>query len=213
MSKMKKKPEQVAIIGDLVHSRGSSRIDLHEKLKAALAELPADAIEAFAPTVGDEIQGVFADLPSAIRSMHLLRLTMLAHGSDIRFGIGTGEITHVGDGIQDGSAWWHAREAIETVDELASKPGWAGVRTGLVDDDEARATLPTIHLIDAALTKLKPGACATLLGILRGETNCETAKRLGISDSANSQRTKSNDLRPLAAAMLALWPSGHDDGE
>lgn len=206
MATIKKIPELVAVIGDLVDSRGSARPATHKALKAAISQLPADALSPFAPTVGDEIQGVYASLPAAIRATHLLRL-MLTHSCDIRFGIGSGEIIDVGDGIQDGSAWWRAREAIEAVEEHAANPGWSGIRTGLINESAPRSLLPTLHLIDAHLTRLKPGARETLLGLLRKEANQDTADRLKISASANTQRVRSNDLRPLAAAMRALWPT------
>ena len=130
---------------------------------------------------------------------------MLSHGSDIRFGIGIGHIEDIGDGIQDGSAWWAARASLDDVEELAASSGWSGIRTGIDADDPRLA--PSLHLIDAALSKLKPGAAATLLGLVNGQSNQDTATALGISPSANSQRIQSNDLRPLAAAMMAHWPA------
>mgnify|MGYP002724260210 FL=1 len=203
MVDMKINPELVAVVGDLVASRGSARKATHSALMDALETLPTGVVP-LAPTVGDEIQGVFATLAESIKATHLLRLHMLSHGSDIRFGIGTGYIEEIGDGIQDGSAWWNARMALEQVEELAGTSGWSGIRTGINDDDPRLA--PSLHLIDAALSKLKPGAAGTLLGLVNDESNQETAAALGISPSANSQRIQSNDLRPLAAAMTAHWP-------
>lgn len=203
MKRMKERPELVAVIGDLVNSRGSNRLAAHNTLKAALAALPSDAVMALAPTVGDEIQGVFATAGAAIRSTHLLRLTMLAHNCDIRFGLGLGDVVEIGDGIQDGSAWWHAREGLNSVEELAQTPGWEGVRTGFPDAEPT--VLASAQLIDAHISALRPGTCETLLGLLADEPNQDTATRLGISPSANTQRVKSNNLRPLAQAMQALW--------
>ncbi|KTF03424.1 MULTISPECIES: SatD family protein [Trueperella] len=201
MATIKDKPTRVAVIGDLVNSR-AHRAHTHEALMAGLASLPPEAAD-LAPTVGDEIQGDFPTLGSAIHATHLLRLSMLAHAADIRFGIGVGEIVDIGDGIQDGSAWWHAREGLEAVENLAASPGWAGVRTG--SPDIKAPLLAGLHLIDAHLSSLKPGVCDSLLGLLRGEANQDTATRLGITASANTQRIKSNNLRPLAAAIQALW--------
>ena len=204
MPTMKKMPKRVAVVGDLVASRGSARKTVHNALMSALTTLPTGVVP-LAPTVGDEVQGVFATLAESIEATHLLRLHMLSHGSDIRFGIGIGHIEDIGNGIQDGSAWWAARAALDDVEELAASSGWSGIRTGIDADDPRLA--PSLHLIDAALSKLKPGAAATLLGLVNGESNQDTATALGISPSANSQRIQSNDLRPLAAAMTAHWPA------
>lgn len=211
MSEIKVKPELTAVIGDIIRSRGARREATHAALIHALSILPA-AITPLAPTVGDEIQGVFATVPEAIRSTHLLRLHMISHGSDIRFGIGVGQIVQISSQIQDGSAWWNAREALDGVEKLAEEPGWTGVRTGVVTEgatsDSQFTHLPaTLHLIDAAISKLKADVAGSLLGLLTGESNQTTAERLGITASANTQRILSNDLRPLAAAMRVHWPA------
>ncbi|WP_307683351.1 SatD family protein [Trueperella bonasi] len=200
---MKEESTYVAVIGDLVASRGSARKSSHSTLMEALKYLPM-GISPIAPTVGDEVQGVFGRLAEAIKATHLLRLRMLSHGSDIRFGIGLGDIEEIGDGIQDGSAWWDARAALEDVQQLYQTSGWSGVRTGVNHDDPRLA--PSLQLIDVSVSELKPSVVRTLLGLLTGESNQETAIAVGISPSANSQRVQTNQLRPLAAAMVSHWP-------
>lgn len=203
MSAMKEEITYVAVIGDLVASRGSARKSSHSTLMEALKYLPS-GISPIAPTVGDEVQGVFGRLAEAIKATHLLRLHMLSHGSDIRFGIGLGNIEEIGDGIQDGSAWWDARAALEDVQQLYQTSGWSGVRTGVNYADPRLA--PSLQLIDVSVSELKPSVARTLLGLLTSESNQETAIAVGISPSANSQRVQTNQLRPLAAAMVSHWP-------
>ncbi len=218
----------VAAIGDIVGSRSHHRTALHRALIAALVALSEHGIEPLHPTVGDEIQGIFATHGEALRATHLLRLRLRESDYDIRYGIGAGEI-HIVDresGIQDGPAWWAARDALNHTEELATTPGWAGVRTGLglgathkEGADASQATVGTspshepdapqvqalYHLIDVHISTLNPSTCGTLRGLLEGESNAETAERLSISPSANTQRVNRHALRPLAEAMRATW--------
>ncbi|EPH14773.1 MULTISPECIES: SatD family protein [Dermabacter] len=230
MAPVKDQAYAVAVIGDIVNSRDHNRTALHEHLTSALNAIQTPSHERLHPTVGDEIQGVFATHGDALRATHILRLHLREHDIDIRFGIGAGEIRIIdeGAGIQDGSAWWAAREALERTEELAQTSGFSGIRTGLsaatsenTKSDGRRATVGTqapqghdtpppealCHLIDAHVSALKGGACGSLRGILEGESNGDTAARLGISPSANTQRIMRNDLRPLAEAMRATWLS------
>ncbi|RUP87487.1 SatD family protein [Dermabacter sp. HSID17554] len=228
MASMKAHTYAVAVIGDIVDSRSHDRTALHRALTTALAALSEHGIEPLHPTVGDEIQGIFATHGEALRPAHLLRLRLRESDYDIRFGIGAGEIRIVDreSGIQDGPAWWAARDALNHTEELASTPGWAGVRTGLglstthkEGSDASHATVGTspshephapqitalCHLIDAHISALNPSTCVTLRGLLEGESNVETAERLSISPSANTQRVNRHALRPLAEAIRATW--------
>lgn len=228
MAALKSRAYAVAVIGDIVNSREHDRTALHRTLKAALATLTEHGIEPLHPTVGDEIQGIFATHGEALRATHLLRLYLRESGYDIRFGIGAGEIRIVDreSDIQDGPAWWSAREALNHTEQLATTPGWAGIRTGLgpgspntKESDGSQASVGTTpsraddtpptpelcHLIDAHISALNPSTCGTLRGLLEGEPNTETAARLGISPSANTQRITRHNLRPLAEAIRATW--------
>lgn len=199
--------EVVALLVDVVSSRTAARRDLHAALRAGADEVNRD-VEALSPlrtTVGDEMQGVYPTLGDALRASIWLRLE-LAPTWDVRCGIGGGEVTEVGDGIQDGSAWWRAREAIDWVKALAAKPGHASARTA-IRDGRANA-MPVAdamaRLVDAHVARLRPGALASLHGLLRGHDNAAVAAAQGITASANSQRIANNGLRPLADAIAAL---------
>jgi hypothetical protein len=110
-----------AVIGDLVRSR---RVEDRAAVQQALATVLAEVTEVlqpaqpFAPTTGDEYQGACADLPDAVLGALLVRLALLPL-VDVRCGIGHGAVT-VYDAsrqpvLQDGPAWWAAREALETI--------------------------------------------------------------------------------------------------
>ncbi|WP_124053932.1 SatD family protein [Arcanobacterium ihumii] len=207
-------PTKYAVIGDLVQSRKGKREQTQAALMDGLEKVTTPSIEVFHPTVGDEIQGIFASLGNAFQALHFLRVQMRILNTDIRFGIGIGEIKEIAQApsIQDGSAWWNARSAIETVHEMQGTPGRAGVRTGIIGFEEngfetITATLvsASAQLIDSQISSLKPSTCGSLLGLLIGEPNYVTAEKLSISAPANSQRVNTNNLRPLADAMRALW--------
>ena len=85
---------------------------------------------------------------------------------------------------------------------------WRAQLEGAIPRDERpEATAPSdalSRLVDVHLAGLRPGALATLRGMLDGLDNAAIAEREGISASANSQRVRNNGLRPLADAMHAL---------
>lgn len=206
-----------ALLVDIVDSRSTARRAVHEHATTQLTALnerlqPLDPLR---PTVGDEFQGVFAHLGAAIEASHRLRLLMRPY-ADVRFGIGGGDVVEIdpGAGIQDGSAWWAAREAIIRVEQLAATTGYARVRTAVhAEGGEAGAAgtaaiEPALQLIDVAISALKAGAVRALLGVLDGEEVSAIAAADEVSASAVSQRIINNDLRPLAAAMQSLWGIG-----
>lgn len=209
MANIKDYPCVVAVVLDVVSSRHADRPAQHQALLSAMERVNAaiPSLDPLRPTVGDEIQGLYPTLGSALTATIRLRL-LAAPDADLRAGIGGGEVRVIDEtrGIQDGSAWWLAREAIDAAEELARRPGYHGARTVVRDDRPT--SLPHIEalvrLTDSALRALRPGVAATLLGVLDGEDNAETARRQGISPSANSQRVANNDLRVLADAIVAL---------
>lgn len=221
MAEMKLFTSSVALLGDLVRSRSHERSALHATLMTAITDLDTatTALEPLHPTVGDEIQGIFATPGAALRTSHLLRLTLRTHEADIRFGIGLGDVRALTPDatLQDGPAWWAARAALETIEEQARSSGYAGLRTAFFLPQADGTSTPidpllhaTLHLIDTRISALKPATCATLVGLVKEETNAATAARLKISASANSQRIIGNDLKPLADLMKASWELNSD---
>lgn len=213
MSKMKPLSNVAALLLDVVGSRGDSRALRHEKLLTAVEETNqhVEPLDDLRFTVGDELQGIYPTVHDALRAAYRLRLAV-APTVDLRAGIGLGEVTVIDAerGIQDGSAWWRAREAVDEVRARADDPGHRGLRTAIAGPEDPIDPLlaSTVGLIDAHLARLRGGTVGTLRGLLEGLGNAEIAQREGISESANSQRVINNDLRPLAEAIRAVSGQG-----
>lgn len=209
MGDMKDKPYVVALLIDVVSSRHGDRAQQHALLLRAIDQVneTMPALDGLRPTVGDELQGVYPTLGAALSALYRLRL-FVAPGVDLRAGIGGGELRVIDAerGIQDGSAWWLAREAIDEAKALATSAGYRSARTAIKDTRPVASPTPDAlsRLVDSALQRLRPGVTATLLGLLDDEDNATVAERQGISPSANSQRVGTNDLRILADAIHAL---------
>lgn len=109
---------KIAVIADLVNSRsmaGRSSMQVEIERSFALVNDRTSHEQPLEPTIGDEFQAVYVTLTEALQATMLARLS-LPEGVDCRFGIGFGEVVTIGEGavgaLQDGSAWWLAREAI-----------------------------------------------------------------------------------------------------
>lgn len=204
----------IAVIVDVAKSRSHpDRRALQSSLEQSLERVNSlvESVQPLEPTVGDEFQAAYADLSTAVHATLLARLN-LPEGVDCRFGLGHGQLSTVGTGaagaLQDGSAWWSAREAItEAHDrEYAKQPF---VRTWLrsapdapldsiapASDDYVNAYLATRdHLVTAMSARER----RLLLGQMLGETQTELAEREGITQSAVSQNLR----RSGATAVLA----------
>jgi len=192
---------QVALIGDLVGSRRSSdRSQVQQHLVAALAiaNEGTTPVQALSPTIGDEFQGVYADVGSALRGSLLVRLALPAD-VDFRCGIGVGTLEIVGTSeyghTQDGPAWWAARDAIVEAKRRESGQhkhlrSWFAVsereHTG---GGGADADLVNAFLLcrDELVSRLDARQRRLVLGVLRGTSQKELATSEGISPSAVSQ--------------------------
>lgn len=209
MARMKDLPTQVAVLVDVVSSRRGDRGAQHRAILSAIDAVndAVPAVDPLHPTVGDEFQGVYPTLGAALAAVFRLRLIVAPH-IELRAGIGGGEVAVIDAerGIQDGSAWWLAREAIDAVEHLATRAGYRSARIGV--RDSRQAATPHVEamslLVDSAIHRLRPGVTDSLLGLVDGTDNAEVARRQGITASANSQRIAGNDLRILADALRAL---------
>ena len=109
-------------------------------------------------TVGDELQGVYPTLGAALEAAFSLRLA-LAPRWEVRFGLGGGELRVIDAerGIQDGSAWWSARDALEWVEEQAGRKGYASARTAIRDGREQATPQADamVRLVDASLARVR----------------------------------------------------------
>lgn len=209
----------VAVIVDLVRSRDlPDRSDAQRRLVAAftLANSKVTAIQPLAPTVGDESQALYADVPTALLATLLVRLH-LPHPIDCRFGIGAGQYESVGDGgrhpIQDGPAWWSARDAIlqTKTKEVRQNPS---LRTWYLAADGAIDGLPTIPSVaitnayllcrDELVSRMHDRGRRLLLGLLHGQSQVDLARAEGITESAVSQSLRKSGAYALQAGFDAI---------
>lgn len=206
-------PHALAVIVDVSKSRShADRRALQTEIEDAFGRVNNDVVatQPLEPTVGDEFQAVYGDLASGLRATLLARLH-LPDGVDCRFGLGLGEIAIVGTGVvgavQDGSAWWSAREAInEARRHEYSRLGF--VRTWLRDatPDSHREPLVNAYLLarDQLVGAMNPRARRLLLGQLLGNTQAELAAQEGITQSAVSQNLGRSGANALLASESLL---------
>ncbi|MFC5177198.1 SatD family protein [Nocardioides taihuensis] len=197
------------LLGDLVGSRTTAdRPALHERLVAVLDE----GNEVLGPTVplritvGDEYQGCFDDVGSALHAALWLRVALLP-ACDQRHGIGWGEVGVLAESprVEDGPGWWAARDAIEAAAEGAARPGLRHLRTayrraeGAAGPDPA-AVNAALVCRDHLLGSLGERSLRLLRGVLAGRSQVELAREEGVSPSAVSQRVRHDGLAALLAA-------------
>lgn len=188
-----------AVIGDLVGSRGArsrqaAQTALGHALEATSAVVPP--LDRLEPTVGDEFQGVYADLAAATTAALLVRLHLLGSGAgvDARAGIGVGgrEVFDAAPRpvLQDGPAWWAARAAVDRLGERAHRRRrtWFAVAEGL------EAAVPDPALVnaflvtrDALLDRVNDRGLRVLRLLLEGRAQQDVAEAEGITPSAVSQ--------------------------
>ncbi|KJC63046.1 SatD family protein [Agreia bicolorata] len=216
----------VAVIIDISRSRTHpDRELLQRELNGVFAKVNElqPGVQRIEPTVGDEFQAVYGHLGHAFRATLLARL-FLPEQIDCRFGLGSGEIKIVGHSVvgavQDGSAWWSAREAInEARKREYSKLGfvrtWFRVAEGLggaalessdraIGEAAVNAYLLTRdHIINTMSTRTR----RLFRGQLLGETQQSLAREEGITQSAVSQNLAKSGANALFASELLLLGS------
>ena len=186
------------VIGDVVASR---QIADRNQLHSHLAELLDRINQQFAPvtplrfTVGDEFQGAFATIESAVRATLHLRVGLLPV-ADLRHGLGWGEVTVLQEDprVEDGPGWWSAREAIDAVHQAQEQRHSQWVRTSARGSDVATAVDALLPVLDRVVGELDDRGIAILQGLLAGRSQREIAERLAITPSAVSQRIRSTGL-------------------
>lgn len=193
------------LIGDLVASRSvPSRTVVQDRVGAALSRVaeivpPIDRIE---PTVGDEFQGAFGSFGDAARAALLLRLHLMPH-VDSRYGLGVGLREMLDPDrrplLQDGPAWWSARQAIDELGRPRRRSArtWYDASQAPLDEQQQGEALsvPDPGLANAFLLcrdqlvdRLSERGCRMLLLSSEGATQRDIAAAEGISKSAVSQQ-------------------------
>lgn len=210
----------VAVItADIIASREmTDRATAQRGLEDALAEvaeLGPRASSPLLPTVGDELQGVYAHLSDALAVTMLLQLA-LPEGVELRFGVGIGDIEDIPSVrgvLSEGEAWWAARAAIEAVEDLARRAApSARTRVGAPDSassDEqelVRVANSGLFVRDRAIAQLTPRTRRLLYGRWRGHTQQALADAEGIVQSAVSQAIAAADGGAILESLRALAP-------
>lgn len=199
----------VALIGDIVGSRtypdrGEAQ-RVFERVIASINEAVPHR-EPLAPTVGDEFQGLYATVAHAIQATLLMRL-LLPQPFDCRFGIGVGEVRAVETSgaarLQDGSAWWNARDAITSTEDLAAGKNRSS-RTWVVGSPDAALTNAYLLCRDEILGGLDERGKRLLHGTVRGDTQTELALAEGISQSAVSQKLARSGVYAILSSTELL---------
>lgn len=202
----------IAVIVDIVGSRLlADRATAQEAIHAAFADAHrvVHPVEELWATVGDEFQTTYAHLHQAILATALVRLS-LPGDLDCRFGLGWGEVRQVertteGGGIQDGSAWWNAREAISAA-RGRERGGHPYTRTWFVSADSRWTALVNAYLLgrDHTIARMKTRERRLALGLFSGLTQESIARSEGITQSAVSQGLQRSGATALALGMDLL---------
>lgn len=207
----------VTVTADIVGSRRLvDRAAAQRTLDDAIARVDADlpvAVRGLRPTVGDEEQGVFPSLDSALTWLLLLQL-ILPDGIECRFGVGIGPITDLpsaSGGIPEGPGWWAAREAIDAVHALERRTAPSARTRVAAAEGEAESTHAQVRIANAYLLardqivagmsertrRLAYGRCV-------GRTQRDLAETEGITQSAVSQALATGGAAALVEGLRAL---------
>lgn len=145
-------------------------------------------------TAGDELQARYDQPGDAVVDLARLRLSLLVEPPagrpvEVRAGIGVGEVdTAAVDATapgQSGTAWWHAREAVEHA--ARQRNGWPPLRWWVVGDD-VRVLRATLVALDTIAARFDDTDRVAALGLLDGEVAAQLAERIGVTGSTLSSR-------------------------
>ena len=213
---METQEQVVAVLGDVVGSRGHPDPERRRGSVADALALANDRLapmQPLTPTIGDEFQGLFADLVSALEATLVVRLALRGE-VDVRFGIGSGPLIRFEESRapfdQDGPAWWSAREAVDRVRELSQRQeSPRGLRTRWVDaDDERSFRVASVNAFlqcrDELVAAMDTRDAAAMLGLLADEPLTRIAEAEGVSASALSQRAIRGGLYAIRRAHQEL---------
>jgi len=206
--------DRYALIVDIVRSRdlvdrAAAQHDIEDAFARAAQHVPLE-VPLWA-TVGDEFQAVAARLADAVWTAGVVRLLM-PDGLDVRIGIGQGEIRDVAPGaagvpIQDGSAWWAARAAIDEAHARADGEA-PYTRTWYVASEPAPEVdaLLTSQLVlrDRMIDGMTPAQRAQAGASVLGQTQAEIAAVHEVSQSAVSQSLRRSGGAAVVASLRLL---------
>lgn len=211
----------IAVIADIVGSRelgdrGAAQRVLDEAIAQAESDLPL-AAQPLTPTVGDEQQAVYRELPDALISLLMVQLR-LPDGIAFRFGIGVGEVrsvTSVHGELADGPGWYAARAAIETVHarEQRAVPRTRTWIVGAPGQDKAMQTVIAtanayVLVRDELVGAMSERERRLTYGRLVGRSQQELAVAEGITQPSVSKSLRSAGAAALLEGVAALRGAG-----
>ena len=217
-----------AVIADIVGSRTlTDRADAQRIFEAALerASEGLALLQAPYPTVGDEFQAVAYTLEDALL-LTLRAQLLLPPQLQLRFGIGAGRIEEFASGVhrqapargrgaesaalQDGSAWWAARAAINRAHDVqdASNPfirTWFMVHASV--DSEFSSHCQTcinamLSLRDHSILKLSARHRRITASLLLGKTQVEIARVEKLSQQAISDFARGTGAGLIQSSLI-----------
>lgn len=215
----------IALVMDIVGSRKlddrqAAQSEIHSAFERA--RLHSRAEQEPRETVGDEFQAVFADWTQAILFTSVVRLA-LDGDVDVRFGMGSGGRERVtATGLEDGSAWWAAREAVTEARRrqngrfpscrswFSAERGGAGTEGQGRHGDAQQAALINAYLLDrdAVITRMRPRERQWSLGLLEGRTQGELAQESQVSQPAVSQALSHAGATALVEGLKLMKQAG-----
>jgi hypothetical protein len=166
-------------------------------------------------TVGDEFQVVLGSREDAVAYTARAHL-LLPVDLGLRFGIGIGDAltleaaAHDGAPLEDGSAWWAARDAIDRAHRLEDS-GHPTARTWMCATDDGPATAVPNGLLlirDHVIARMKARERRIAAGLLMGRTQVDLGAEEGIGQSAVSQSAHRSGAAELLLVQRMLLEEG-----
>ena len=217
-----------AIIADIVGSRTlTNRADAQRIFEAALerASEGLALLQAPYPTVGDEFQAVAYTLEDALL-LTLRAQLLLPSQLQLRFGIGAGRIEEFASGahrqvpargrgaesaaLQDGSAWWAARAAINRAHDVqdASNPfirTWFMAHASVESEFSSHCQTcinAMLNLRDHSILKLSARHRRITASLLLGKTQVEIARAEKLSQQAISDFARGTGAGLIQSSLI-----------
>ena len=217
-----------AVIADIVGSRTlTNRAEAQGIYEAALGDASEGLalLQAPYPTVGDEFQAVAYTLEDALL-LTLRAQLLLPPQLQLRFGIGAGRIEEFSSGVhrqaparsrgsesaqlQDGSAWWAARAAINRAHDVqdSSNPF---IRTWFMAHASVESAFPRhcqtcinalLSLRDHAILKLSARHRRITAALLLGKTQVEIARAEKLSQQAISDFARGTGAGLIQSSLI-----------
>lgn len=217
-----------AVIADIVGSRTlTNRADAQKIFEAALerASEGLALLQAPYPTVGDEFQAVAYTLEDALL-LTLRAQLLLPPQLQLRFGIGAGRIEEFASGVhrqapargrgaesaalQDGSAWWAARAAINRAHDVqdASNPfirTWFMAHASIESEFSSHCQTcvnAMLSLRDHSILKLSARHRRITAALLLGKTQVEIARAEKLSQQAISDFARGTGAGLIQSSLI-----------